>query len=571
MDRAAVSTDDYSSDGGGTAVYMRVSTDNQKQQGTIENQHALLERWLATQDITPYSWYADEAISGYSVAFANRPEGRRLMQDVQAGRVKTVVVRKLDRLGRNAREILNATHAIEQAGARLVSLKENVDTSTSAGRFYLTVLAGICELERDVIVERSEEGITRRLADTTWMGGNTPYGYRVEGKKRDARLVIDDTLDEASGYSEADVYRLCWHLLVEEDWTAEQITERLIELGIPTRMGGRWAPFSVYRMLVDETYTGVRTYHAKDGTVYTHPVPALITREQYERSLATLTDHRRYARTRSTGAHPYLLRGMVRCNECGELYSTNWTSGGHGTSERRRYYVCSTHKFRSMLARRMRATYDGAPGDCIGQSIHAEKLEAAMWCDIRAWAENPGPVLQEMAAQRANAMTQENSARAEVERIQRDRDKLQAQRDRILTLYRTELMTEADLRHQLAELNGAEKTLATQAEAAQEAMRAGEAVRSEIDGARDLLQQLRAEMARGPMAPARQRQVVEQLIREIRVFTLPNGISKRERPKYRAKVIVIYRFTPPDPDDVHAAIPASSQSGNTIMSVRQPC
>jgi site-specific DNA recombinase len=376
MDRA----DRADNGGGAIAVYMRVSTEEQKQQGTIETQRAVLERYLAVQGEAA-AFYEDEAVSG-TIAFANRPAGRRLMDDVHAGRVRTIVVRKLDRLGRNAREILIATHAIEQAGARLVSLKESVDTSTSAGRFFLTVLAGIAELERDTILERAEEGMARRLTDGGWMGGWAPYGYRVEGKKRDARLVIDDTLDEGSSYSEPDAFRLMWHLLVEQDWTMDDIAERLIELDIPTRKGGRWLATTVYRLLIDPTYCGEHVYRAKDGTEHVQAVPAIITREQHERALATLADHRRTARMRSGGPRTYLLARMVRCNECGSMYTSNWSGMNSGKGLQRRYYFCSTHHFRSMAAVRMRAKYDGAMADCIGRSIHADALEAQIWGQI---------------------------------------------------------------------------------------------------------------------------------------------------------------------------------------------
>jgi site-specific DNA recombinase len=152
------------------AVYMRVSGEEQKQQGTIENQRGVLTRYLDAQGTAPYGWYQDEAISGYFVPFPQRPDGARLLADIRAGHVTIVLVRKLDRFGRNALEILKAVHELEALGARLISLKENVDTRSSSGRFFLTVLAGVAELERDMLLERTEEGVARRLEDTTWRG-----------------------------------------------------------------------------------------------------------------------------------------------------------------------------------------------------------------------------------------------------------------------------------------------------------------------------------------------------------------------------------------------------------------
>jgi site-specific DNA recombinase len=262
---------------------MRVSTDEQKQQGTIENQRAVLTRYLDLHGIAPLDWYQDEAVSG-TVRFADRPDVARLLADVRAGHVQTVLVRRLDRLGRNAREILNAVHELEQAGGRLISLKENVDTRTSAGRFFLTVLAGVSELEKDLIQERTDDGTAHRLESNAWMGGRAPYGYRVEGKKRDARLVINDVVDSGSGYSELDVLRLAWHLVVEEDWSEERVCDYLETLAIPTRRAAlegtsqqeyHWSPAVLWRALTSYTYTGTRTFRAKDGTLHSHPIPAI--------------------------------------------------------------------------------------------------------------------------------------------------------------------------------------------------------------------------------------------------------------------------------------------------------
>jgi site-specific DNA recombinase len=168
------------------AVYMRVSGEGQRRRETIENQRKALDQYVTAHGIRPYGVYEDEAVSGKWVPFPKRPQAQRLLADIAARHVDTIIVWKLDRFGRNAREILNAVHDLNAAGAQLVSMKENVDTRTSAGRFFLTVLSGVAELEYDMIMERTGAGMERRLDkgdEGAWMGGIAPYGYKGGGRQ----------------------------------------------------------------------------------------------------------------------------------------------------------------------------------------------------------------------------------------------------------------------------------------------------------------------------------------------------------------------------------------------------
>ena len=84
-------------------------------------------------------------------------------------------------------------------------------------------IAGVAGFERDTIVERSTEGSNRLAREGTWMGGVPPFGYRVAGKDREARLVVsDDTIPDLS-MSEADVVRLIYRLTVDANLSCFQV------------------------------------------------------------------------------------------------------------------------------------------------------------------------------------------------------------------------------------------------------------------------------------------------------------------------------------------------------------
>ena len=87
----------------------------------------------------------------------HRPELDKLLERLSAGDV--VAVESLSRLGRSTKDLLALIDRFEEQGVTLVSLKENIDTSTSTGRLLITVLSALAQFERDVIVERTNEGL----------------------------------------------------------------------------------------------------------------------------------------------------------------------------------------------------------------------------------------------------------------------------------------------------------------------------------------------------------------------------------------------------------------------------
>jgi site-specific DNA recombinase len=534
---------------GGLAVYMRVSSDEQKQQGTIENQRAAADRYLAVHGVTPHGWYADDGVSG-TIPFAQRPEGARLLADAAAGYVTTLVCWRLDRMGRNALAVLQAVESLERAGVRIVSITESFDTSTPAGRLQVNMLATIAQFERESMVQRVEQGNARRLEGTTWMGGRANIGYRVEGKKRDARLVLNDIIDEGSGYSEVDVIRLGWHLLVEQDWPCERIAAHLDTLNIPTRDRERtshgWAPGTVYRMLSNPILAGVRTYRAKDGTLHSHPVPAILSAEQVERLQQALRDHKRSASVRKD-TDPYLLRGLMRYGLCGEPYTTSRSrlTFGPRAGELWRCYRCMTRYFRTQFSRRRRVAEGKVPAECLATSVDARNAEADIWADIEAFTRDPAQVLRALAAKQQATIARQADDRAQLAKVQQDLDELQGQRDEILALYRRGRISERDLDRQLDQIAAEEAGHTRTRDELLAALGDASDASAQLETARTVLLQLRARLDVETLTPALKRDVIRALVREIRVETQEIGLTTRGRIKRRAVLHVWYCFDEP--------------------------
>jgi DNA invertase Pin-like site-specific DNA recombinase len=132
-------------------VYMRVSKGNGQD---IASQKGDLDKWSAGQT-EPIKVYTD-AQTGKTM---DRPGFNKLMDDVQSGRVKTVVVWRLDRLGRTAKGLTALFEDFTARKVNLISLKDGLDLSTPAGRMMAGVLASVAQYETEVRAERIHAGL----------------------------------------------------------------------------------------------------------------------------------------------------------------------------------------------------------------------------------------------------------------------------------------------------------------------------------------------------------------------------------------------------------------------------
>ncbi|MFL5624387.1 MAG: recombinase family protein, partial [Ktedonobacteraceae bacterium] len=277
------------------AIYLRVSTEEQRERQSIATQRTFAESYCAANSISPYGWYEDDGVSGM-IPLDERTDGARLLADAKAGKINTILVYKLDRLGREPRLILNAVNDLESLGLQIKSMTEPFDTSTPSGKFLLTILSAVAGLERDTIIQRSVEGSNRLAREGAWLGGIVPYGYYVVGKGRDSRLIVSEKAIPGLGVSEADIVRLIYQMTVEEHKSCVAIADYLNAIGVPPvytrdrrelRKGklkiassGIWRAGRIRGILVNPTYKGIHQYgkrSKKQRDVIEREVPAIVT------------------------------------------------------------------------------------------------------------------------------------------------------------------------------------------------------------------------------------------------------------------------------------------------------
>ena len=176
-------------------AYVRVSTDDQ----TTENQRRVVE---ARYNIA--KWFVEEGVSG-SIPASQRPAMRALLAYVREG--DTVVVTAIDRLGRNTIDVLNTVEYLKAKKVTVVSMREGFDLATSAGKFMLTMLAAVAELERENIKARQMAGIERARAEGKNLGREKVINDAEVRQWRQANCASIKATAEHFGISTASVKR----------------------------------------------------------------------------------------------------------------------------------------------------------------------------------------------------------------------------------------------------------------------------------------------------------------------------------------------------------------------------
>jgi len=165
--------------------YARVSTHEQD----IANQRLEIER--AGYVIQDAFWFADTGVSGSTEA-AERPQFKVLLDRIRRG--ETVVVSKLDRLGRDALDVGQTVKMLAERQIEVVVLQlGKLDLASPAGKMMLTMLAAVAEMERDLLIERTQAGLARAKAQGKTLGrpAKTTLGERariIQARKQGASI-----------------------------------------------------------------------------------------------------------------------------------------------------------------------------------------------------------------------------------------------------------------------------------------------------------------------------------------------------------------------------------------------
>lgn len=224
-------------------LYLRVSTEEQANHGvSLAAQENKLRAYCELQGIEIADVVREEGISA-AKPLATRPGGEQLLRSIAKGEAQHVVALKLDRLFRDAEDALHTTKAWDAAGVALHLVDmggQTINTGTAMGRFFLGMMAGFAELERNLIAERTKTAMTHKK-ENGQAYAPTPYGYDREG----------DNL-QTNDQEQATVKRI--KALKEAGATLREIASALNDEGVPTKRGGKWHASTVRYILKNSLY-----------------------------------------------------------------------------------------------------------------------------------------------------------------------------------------------------------------------------------------------------------------------------------------------------------------------------
>jgi site-specific DNA recombinase len=315
------------------AIYTRKSSEEGLEQefNSLDAQSESCHAYITSQKAEGWSavktTYDD---GGYSGGNMDRPGLKKLMDDIQAGKIHIVVVYKIDRLTRSLMDFAKLVEIFDKHGVTFVSVTQSFNTTTSMGRLTLNVLLSFAQFEREVTGERIRDKISASKKKGMWMGGMTPFGYDQIDKK----LVVNN--------DDAKIVRLIFEKYLALG-CVRRLKEYLDDNGIVSKIrnskkGHQWggAKFRrglLYKLLINPVYIG-RIKH-KTNT-YEGQHQAILPIELWDQVQAQMA--RQTATFRGTGkSRPVgnLLKGILFDIE-GNRYSPSFTNKG---KRQYRYYV----------------------------------------------------------------------------------------------------------------------------------------------------------------------------------------------------------------------------------------
>src|SRR5687768_5189653 len=273
------------------AIYTRKSTDEnlEKDFNSLDAQREACAAFIQSQKhegwlVLP-TLYDD---GGYSGGNMERPALKRLLTDIEAGRVDVVVVYKVDRLTRALSDFAKLVEIFDRGSVSFVSITQQFNTTSSMGRLTLNILLSFAQFERELIGERVRDKVAASKKKGMWMGGTVPLGYDV----RDRKLVVNEP--------EAETVRHVFQSYLALG-SVRLLRERLAVDGVRSKAEQPLSRGALYTMLGNRLYRGEV---AHKGAVHPAEHQAIVDQTRWDAVQAPLAEQRAERRSGDGAGSP---------------------------------------------------------------------------------------------------------------------------------------------------------------------------------------------------------------------------------------------------------------------------
>lgn len=356
------------------AIYTRKSTEEGLDQdfNTLDAQREACEAYILSQKAEGWKALKDKYDDGgYSGGNIDRPGLKKLIKDIKAGKVQTVVVYKIDRLTRSLADFSKLVEIFGEYDVTFVSVTQSFNTTTSMGRLTLNVLLSFAQFEREVTGERIRDKIAASKKKGMWMGGHPPLGYRrVERKlepepeeRKIVKLIFEEYLKLKS------VRALAEFLSDKNIKTPQRVSKKGRHYG-----GKNYSRGHLYKILNNPVYIGKVRHKDK---IYEGLHEAIIDNDIFERT-QKLLNQQSVLRIIKSRESRQLLKGLLYDVD-GTIYSPTYTSKGN---KRYSYYISQ-----NLLQ------YRDHPKGVLAR-IPAHEIEKAVVNGLKSWLSNQHNLLK---------------------------------------------------------------------------------------------------------------------------------------------------------------------------------
>ena len=305
-------------------VYIRVSTEDQAREGfSLGEQEEKLLQLCKFKELEVYKVYKDAGISAKDME--HRPQFQEMLKDMKEGKLNYIVAYKLDRITRSVRDLEELISVLEQYNCFLLCDRDDVNTSTANGRFFVRMLTVLSQLEIEIVSERTKFGLNGAIK-SGHIPGQRPFGYKSADDKR---MVIDNA---TRPYVEKifDMYL--------EGKSFQQIANYFKENNIYSKK--KWKDTTIQKIIDNKIYIGDYEQYKRIGKqenlepiVYMNVVEPIISRAKWEECQRQKERNQRtYTRDRV-----YTFFQRLKCPNCSRIMKCK---GSGGTKRKYMYYTC---------------------------------------------------------------------------------------------------------------------------------------------------------------------------------------------------------------------------------------